>query len=177
MRFTVFIGVATLALMAGTDPVLAQNNQQANPYYAAPTGGNYYTNNSGGMVPYYNNSAQPVPQAMVAGKNAPSYSYNRGAQPYNNFNSMGNTNGAPMSPQDAASMRAQRDQQAQLYQQQYYQQAQNMGQAGMGGAYNTLQNAVAPQQQQPAVKTTKRLVYRESDNPLSTPPRLFNPDQ
>lgn len=139
---------------------------------------------SGSGVPIYNSGANPLPmEQMIAGKNAPSYNYNSNkVQPYNlgGTGSMSSGAGAPLTPDQVAQMRANRNAQAQQYEQHYLQQAQNQlqgvtapdGYAAQG--YNALYGGQQQQQQQRPTK--KRLLYKQGEDMMPTPPRLFNID-
>ncbi len=181
MRLKLSLAVIGL-LLAGSAPALAQNEQNSNyygsaaPTYAAPTG-NYSTN---GVV-YNSGSVTPLPmQQMIAGKNAPSYNYGT-AQPYNSGYS-GNTSIGSLTPEQAAAQRAQRDAQAQAYQQQYMASIQQQSMQPNAATPNQQQGAFAQmynnmtggQEQQPPVK--KRVVYNGRPSPLVEPPRLFKTD-
>jgi len=202
MRLKLSLAVLGL-LMAGTAPSLAQNPQTQQGYY--PVQPIYNTNTAvpyfqsqNGASPNYNNgtNAPAFPmQQMIAGKNAPSYNYNTtgGPQPYNNFGNNNPANGpTPMDQiqggsyqrdlaglayqqqymQDYQKMLAQ--QQSQLQQQQ--QQPQNAPSAYQGNAFSQLYaNAAGPDK--PAAPKKQRVVYKERNNPLIVPPRLFNPDE
>ena len=165
MRFVHVLLLSACAAVASS-PVMAQQ-----AYYPA-------TN----TVPVYNSSASPLPMdQLIAGKNAPSYNYNSNIQPYNSGSMSGSRGaGAPLSPAQVAQMRANRDAQSQQYEQQYLQQAAQQAQnvVGpdnyLGQAYNSVYGQ--PQQQQPR-PTKKRLLYKENDDLMPIPPRLFNPDQ
>lgn len=166
MRFVHVMMLSACAVAAST-PAMAQQS---------------YSNTNN--VPVYNTGAAPLPMdQMIAGRNAPSYNYNTGAniQPYNSGNSMGARGaGAPLSPAQVAQMRANRDAQAQQYEQQYLQQAAQQAQSAaspdgyLGQAYNSVYGQPQQQQQRP---TKKRLLYKENDDLMPIPPRLFNPDQ
>lgn len=204
MRLIVSLVVLGLAVSASA-PAMAQQTttttsgygyMQPNgfvpqqPVYTSPvynqTSNSYYQPNKTG-TPVYNNSssARPLPlQQMVAGKNAPSYSYG-GNQAYSQYGSdpLANMDIASMSPEQARLVRAQRNARAQQAQADYL--ASLQGQQPPGGMvtnnssyaqtsgqiYNQL---VAPEKEKPK---QRRVVYNEKNNPLVTPPRLFNPDQ
>lgn len=172
---SLFMIFACVALITAT-PAQAQNTQ----LYLSPGMQDYYA--TGANVPVYNNAAQPLPmEQLIAGKNAPSYNYNAPVQPYNlgGTTAGGSTNmsGAPLSPAQVAQMRANRNAQAQQYEQQYLQQAQQQisgvsaPEGYMGNPYSA---AYGQQQIRP---TKKRLLYKERDDLMPVPPRLFNPDQ
>jgi hypothetical protein len=192
MRFA--LSAAVLALIVSVSPALAQNQQgnvQYVPVYNAGNNPVYFAATPQGGTPVYNNtSAPPVPlKQMIAGKNAPSYVYKDPSQvqPYN-FQSGGNAYQpqGTMTPQEEAAIRAQQ------YQEQLMnslgQNGQNMG--GVSTEQSILAGGGAPidfstltggpfgnTQQQQARPTKKRVLYKERNNPLVTPPRLFNPDQ
>ena len=162
-------------------PAMAQTAYQTTntgvPIYVPSTTGQAYTTTQTGVTPFYNNTAQPLPlQQMVAGKNAPSYNFKNQVQPYNLNTASMNSNGA-LTPDEVDRIRASRDAQAQAYQKQFLEQSAQNGQPQtIGGAMGNAYNSLMPTQDKPK-PTKKRLVYRESANPLSAPPRLFNPDQ
>lgn len=200
MRFG--LALMVLGLVAGISalPAFAQQQQQQqqlyqyNGGYTNPTlynsPGNYTQQSDGGSI--YNSGAnlQMLPmQQMTAGKNAPSYTYGgqKNASMYNYGSMSGldpNAAGA-LSPDQARAIRAQRDAQAQTYQQQYMQtlqqqqnpyaqQAQQMMSAGsqyQGSSFGALY--ADSDQQKP---TKKKVIYKQLNNPLVEPPRLFNID-
>ncbi len=196
MRFKLSLAVIGL-LLAGTAPTLAQNTQtqqggygySAAPVYNTGTGTAYYVPQNNGTAPVYNNGSN-VPllpmQQMIAGKNAPSYSYGNQPQPYNNFGTPA-TNGYAATPMNQIQGGAlPRDMSAFQpvqgfvpvmpgYQQQ--QQLQNNG-ASMyqGNAFSQLYANATGQQEKP-VPTKKRVIYRQLNNPLTEPPRLFSLDE
>jgi hypothetical protein len=198
MRLKLSVAVLGL-LMAGSLPALAQTNaqqQQPNAYYA-PSAPVYNTGNSvpyysqqNGTTPIYNNNPNtptlPMNQ-MIAGKNAPSYNYNANqAYSFNDPTSLAGASLGSLSPEQANMVRAQRDANAQAYQQAYQQQLQDqqnqqqqMQQSGasqyQGGQFAQLYANATGQQQKP-VSTKKRVIYKEMNNPLVAPPRLFNTD-
>lgn len=196
-----FATVAILGLVSGM-PAMAQttttNTGASNPqmiyavpvYNAMPSGTQYQ---QGSPTVYNNGTASPLPlQQMTAGKNAPSYNYN-GAAPYSGFNTGGNPMaGADMSnltpeqrryidAQTAANyqqeqyMREQQNRQALQQQQQMLQQQQQpFAQTNSYLGTGNFNNPFAEPEQKPK---QRRVVYNERNNPLVTPPRLFNPDQ
>lgn len=193
-----FVSLAVVGIMASASlPAMAQQQTPTTsgvgyttqPTYANPlynsTSNSYYQAGNGG-APIYNNSpsARPLPlQQMVAGKDAPSYSYGKG-QAYNNFaDPLANMDITSMSPDQARMVRAQRNARAQQAQADYL--ASLQGQQPPGGmvtgnsqyaptAGQTYNQFTQPEQQKPK---QRRVVYNEKNNPLVTPPRLFNPDQ
>jgi|GEM_PF-6011501 len=189
-----FVTVAILGLMAGT-PAMAQTMTTNTgtptgpviysvPMYNGVSGATQYQGGVNGTAPIYNNAtAQPLPlNQMAAGKNAPSYNYNN-TRPYTGF--MG---GDPMSGMDYGNLTSEQrrmiDQQAaaRAAQEQAYftnmqrQQMQQQGQMNpyLQGASQLYNSYGQPEQQKPK---QRRVVYNERNNPLVTPPRLFNPDQ
>jgi hypothetical protein len=140
-------------------------------------------------VPLYNAQAQPLPlNQMVAGQNAPSYSYNQpgGTQPYSFGATNTNTGGgfyAPqgtLTPEQEAALAQQIAQQEFLIEQQM--QMNMQGQGGLGAQLNALNqspffNQNNDIQKQPGQRVVKRVVRNALNDPLSPPPRLFNPDQ
>jgi len=179
MRFGLVLSVAGFVL-CGSTAAMAQTYYQTNgtPIFVPMTGAQGYTTTQTGAVPFYNNNTQPLPMdQLVAGKNAPSYNFG-GTQPYNSFGgSMTNSNGV-LTPEAVAQLRAQRDAQAQQYEQQFLQSGQANNQQGtLGAVQNAYNSFTGQQQQQPARPVKRQLVYRQQDNPLAAPPRLFNPDQ
>ncbi|PZO80894.1 MAG: hypothetical protein DI626_11140 [Micavibrio aeruginosavorus] len=199
MRRFVILAIAATGALGFAGPSMAQNtNYYGVPNYNTGTGTTYYTpSQNGGGAPVYNNGAnvQPFPmQQMIAGRNAPSYNFNNGNQAYTGFG----TNSNPMSgvtsigsltPQQDAYLRAQQQSQNSgsfgqfgnnTYQQQYYQQQPNGNAQNQGGAFSGFyNNGNSPFGTTPTagVPTQKRVVYKERNNPLVDPPRLFNPDQ
>jgi len=195
MRYRLFPALLGFAVCAAL-PAAAQDNTQTNwqqqqqpvyavPMYLSPNGSQQY--NTQGGVPVYNNNAQPLPvEQLIAGKNAPSYNYNNnaytgfgGSNPLSNVTSIGS-----LTPQQEAMVRAQRDAQAAAYQRDYL---AGLGQQGttpvptstgssgyQGEAFSQLYNGIGQEQQQAPVR--RRVVYREKNNPLTTPPRLFSID-
>jgi len=153
--------------------------------------------NTGGPVTYggsasapvYNTNAMPI--TTQPGRNAPSYTFNSGSTnagnvPYGFDPRSFPTGGNSLSPQEAARLTAQRDAQAQLYEQDYLarlQAASDMQRNNLllgqmqnlqnGGFINPLTGK--PEEEEKPKK--RRVVYGERNNPLQTPPRLFNPDQ
>ena len=198
MRFKL---IAALIACSIATPALAQQVTQQNPVYVpmyntSNTAPVYYQQTPSGAVPVYNNVANtptlPLNQ-MVAGKNAPSYvSRQNQIQPYG-MNQGGNWYGGAgaMSPQQEAQLQAQiqANQQAaaqqaaaaqqqqymnSLQQQQTVQQIQSLSQNGFPNL-GALQGGPFSNQPQGPVK--RKVVYRELNNPLREPQRLFNPDQ
>jgi len=194
MRLKLSLAVMGL-LLAGTAPALAQNTQTqqqggygytATPVYNTRTGGTYYVPQGNGAAPVYNNGNN-VPllpmQQMIAGKNAPSYSYGNQPQPYNNFGTPAANGYAPtqmqggMLPRDMSAFQPVQGFVPAMPGYQQQQQPQNNG-ASMyqGNAFSQLYANATGDQQKPA-PTKKRVVYKQMNNPLTEPPRLFNPDE
>jgi hypothetical protein len=134
----------------------------------------------------YNQNAQPLSiQQAVAGKNAPSYDYSRSAatQNYNPYGS-GPSSGSYV-PQGTLTPEQQRDLQEQyLEQQAFYQQMgqqQGIGTQQGGGTFEEqlakLTGKSNAEDEKPKDRKVKRVVRNALNNPLATPPRLFNPDQ
>ena len=188
-----FVSVAMLGLMAAV-PAMAQQTNTNAP--TAPTGPMIYAvpvyNGMSGTPQYqqgtptfYNNAAQaPLPlNQLAAGKNAPSYNYNNSGQTpaYTGF-----TGNNPLSGMDYANLTPEQrryldQQEAARYQQQQYlqqQQQQQRAQQQLGQANSYLGGGSLNPFAQPEQKPKqRRVVYNERNNPLVTPPRLFNPDQ
>lgn len=197
MQRFVILAIAGLSLSVSAG-AFAQNNNGTN-YYGAPiyntgAGTTYYTSQSNGAAPIYNNGSnvQPLPmQQMIAGKNAPSYNFNSGSSAYTAFgssNPMANvTSIGSLTPEQDAYIRAQNQTQAQGgygaqqpfgYQQNQYQQpAQNGASSYQGNAFSGLYNNPFGTTPVADIPTKKKVVYKERNNPLVDPPRLFNPDQ
>lgn len=190
MRFSHVLAMAGFVLCSVSGIAMAQQQQQqtTGPVVYVPQSGyvGYAPTNNG--VPFYNNTANPLPMdQLVAGKNAPSYNY-KGTKPYNlapgNYGS-----GDTMTEDQFYQSRADRDTRAQQYQNEYLQRlaerdaaAGGYGQQAAASAQNSYSNVqtrynniVNPQANQP--KKKKRLVYRKDADPLMAPPRLFDPDQ
>ena len=193
------VGLILVGLMiaAVASPAFAQNNAGAqSPYgattmiqpYAAPQlfvapGGAPTAN------PYFNTQAQPMPmEQMVAGRNAPSYDFGGNTNAFTGFGGGANTGGyvsnGIMTPEqaqlfnrqrEAAALAAQNEYLANLQQQAQMQQQQQQMVAPMTQQQNFSAPFFGGQQQ--AAPVQRRVVYRERNNPLATPPRLFNPDQ
>lgn len=192
MRFGIFL---TAVMVAGIAPAFAQNNTgTANPYGTTTTIQPYATPQlyvaPGGTPtanPYFNTQAQPMPmEQMVAGRNAPSYNFGGDSNAYTGFGGGTGSGGynsiGVMTPEQAQLFNRQREAAALAYQNEYLaglqQQAQPQQQAAP--MQQQQQNFAAPfmgGQQQAAPPVRRRVVYREMNNPLATPPRLFNPDQ
>ncbi len=199
MRFNMSVAVLGL-ILAGTMPAHAQNNNTfysqgnsnsgysnnnytnsyANSYSNNGYSGNSYGAGSNTFKPLYNTNAQPT----IPGRNAPSYNFNgnnsNAIQPYSFGN--GSNNFYNASPQQQQGYNGQN--QGQFgYQQQYagsLQQNANkgatFGQLYNGGTTATTNNGNGQLFQQQA-PTQRRVTYNERNNPLTTPPRLFDPDQ
>lgn len=200
-RNHLFIALLSAALCA---PVMAKAQtgyySYAPVYNTTSAGQNYYTTDSSGAAPVYNNSNMTPPisvQQYIAGKNAPSYNFNNNPnqiQPYNGFGTQGPAPGTP------AYVQMQNQQFRQTYQQQLelQQQQQTAGDyvqrqpplpgtvpgtgynpsnvgtntylSGLsGGPFGT-----APQQQVPK---KRRVIYKQLNDPLKEPARLFDPNQ
>lgn len=135
--------------------------------------------------PLYNTA---MPNAQVAGRNAPSYNFDSPStpsiQPYT-FNS--GTNNNPYSQQQQGSAQyylnelAKQEQATRAAQGNYGRpQAPLYGQipnpaANTGYGNQMYGNQFMPQEQKKPVK--RRVVYKDRNNPLTEPTRLFNPDQ
>jgi len=144
------------------------------------------------MAPVYNTAPMPMVQGQP-GRNAPSYSFNNNRDGMANppagfdprsFPTMNNS----LSPEESARITAQRNAQAQMYEQDYLARLQaaselqrnnllmgqmmNMQGGAMPGGFV---NPFAPKEEEKPKK--RRVVYGERNDPLQTPPRLFNPDQ
>lgn len=168
--------VVTLPASAQTMPFYGTTGDSSAyhsvPMYNGMTGVPQYQTGVYG-APFYNNaSPMPLPlNQMTAGVNAPSYNYD-GAQPYTGF-----TGGDPMAGMDYANLTSEQrgmiDQQAAaraMQEQAFY--ANQMAQQGQINGGNQMFGG--NQEQEPV---RRRVVYKEKNNPLVTPPRLFNPDQ
>lgn len=182
--------LAVLGIMvAASAPAWAQNNQTTQTYTSrtnsAPmyNGGNVYYNNNGN-VPVYNNTGRPLPmEQLVAGKNAPSYTSPGNA--YTGFsgytsNPLQNMNPAAMTPEQSRLISAQREAMQADYLTNLQRLQEDLNRQALATqqqkAYGTPYNQYGGQVQQTA-PVQRRVVYKEKNNPLSTPPRLFNPDQ
>ncbi|PZQ45263.1 MAG: hypothetical protein DI551_07920 [Micavibrio aeruginosavorus] len=188
--------LATAALLSGfgfSGTVHAQNNTGYTGYTYTGTGTGYApiyngqtrSSSTTGNTVYNSGNVKTLPmQQMIAGKNAPSYNYNQNVNPYG-FGA-GTTSGSigVMTPEQASMQRAQRDAQAQAYQQQYLQslQQQRMQQNGMvptglegyqNGQYGGQQYYGNNMYQQQAPKK-KKVIYKQMNNPLTEPSKLFN---
>ncbi len=183
-----------LALCAAA-PVWAQNNTATTNPYMVPlyngAGSTAYSTQNG-QAPVYNNTGAPFPmEQMIAGKNAPSYNYNRAnsraqASIYGG-NYLSGGNGGALTPQEAEAIRAQRNAQAQAYQAEYMASLQQQAamQAQQNGVNSSLyqgsqfSNLYSSSQGEGAVKkpTQRRVIYKEKNDPLVTPPPLFNLDR
>lgn len=172
---------SSLPAMAQGTPIYNTNTGGGTPYYAAQNGYN----------PVYNNgtNVSPIPlQQMIAGKNAPSYTIG-GNNAYRNFGNnnpmSGVTSIGSLSPEQANYLRAQQARADQLYaqqqqQSQYGQQQNSYSSAYQGGAFSQLytnNNSPFGNKADSDIPTKRRVVYKEANNPLVEPPRLFNPDQ
>lgn len=181
MRLKLSVAVVGFLLAGG---VCAHAQAPQTSYYSNATNPAY-----GGQqpapVPFYNNGANAQPfsmEQMIAGKNAPSYNYgNNGAQQPYGFNNGANMDmSGSLSPAQVEMLRAQRNAAAQNFEAQYLaNMQQQMGANGasqyQGNAFSQLYNK-ATEDDEPAPKK-RRVVYKEKNNPLITPPRLFDPDQ
>lgn len=188
MRFIHVLGLAGFVLCGVTGAALAQQNSGGSYLYVPSTGNvGYAPQGATGAIPFYNNTAQPLPMdQLVAGKNAPSYNYRNNTQPYNLSPQRGGD--GTMTGAQFEQLRSGRDQRAQQYENEYLQRLADRdaalngsGQGAAGTAQGYLNNAQSLYngngQKQDQPKRKKRLVYREDANPLATPPRLFDPDQ
>ena len=182
-----FVSLAVFGLMVSSAlPAMAQQNSGTGTSadYSVPMyndAGAAYYNNTTGTAPVYNSTARPLPlNQMVAGKNAPSYNYNK-TQPYNNFGGdpLAGADLSALSPEQARLIRAQRDANAQRAQAEYMATLQQQQQGGAANPYLQGAGQMYNQFAQPTPKAPakRRVVYKEKNNPLVTPPRLFNPDQ
>jgi hypothetical protein len=172
--------LVVLTMTAGS--ALAQTGSNTNA--GGPT-----TYGGAAFAPVYNTNAMPI--TTQPGRNAPSYSFNSGSTnagnvPYGFDPRSFPTGGNSLSPQEAARLSAQRDAQAQLYEQEYLARLQAASDLQrnnlMLGQMQNLQNGgfVNPfigQAEEDEKPKKRRVVYGERNNPLQTPPRLFNPDQ
>lgn len=181
LKFSAMVfGIATYGFFPA--PVMAQTQNTYVPLYNT-AGTPYYSATQGGVPVYNNNPNAPIlpMDQMVAGKNAPSYDYNQTSQAYT-FGATTNGSGtsqAALTPQQQAQLEAQY--QAQLQAQQAYLNSiaqQQTGNDGLltGGPFGTAPVGDTGASGQAATKQ-RRVVYRDINNPLSAPPRLFNPDQ
>lgn len=172
----IILSVAIAGIILGVNvPAMADTDTQSSQ--------GYVPSQSAPAPSLYN--AGPTAKPYVAGKNAPSYSYNTNAKPFGfDANGEGNSTVGSITPEQAIAMRAQRDAQAQAYEKQYLENLQKQRAAGSGylppeaaAVYQTgadgVRRLVMPEEEKPAPKK-RRVVKREQDNPLSTPPRLFN---
>jgi len=193
-----FVSLAVLGLVSATVPAMAQQTTtttQPQAMYGVPmynsTGNSYYQGTPSGAPVYNNGGARPLPlNQIVAGKNAPSYNYNQN-NAYTGFGASGN----PLAGADYGNLtseqsryidqqreyRAQQEQQAYMQsmqqvqqQQQTWQQQPQQGAVGYMQGLNQGYNPFAQPEEKPK---QRRVVYNERNNPLATPPRLFNPDQ
>lgn len=207
MRFCLSVAVFVSVLASGF-PVQAQQQQQQRSSYV-------YSGNYGSGAPVYNGAQgaasgagtslynsgtnlQLLPmQRMIAGQNAPSYTYrgqNQGTQPYTNYNagplSLDPSAIGSLTPEQAQLIREQRNAQANAYQQQYLEQLRQRDlnnpyllqqQEQMMNGSSQYQGSQFSQlyanagQKKPQVK--RKVIYNELNNPLVEPPRLFNPDR
>lgn len=160
-------------LMAFSAQAQTTTTQQPS-YYVVPAGN---ATSSGSL---FNQNAQPLPlQQMIAGQNAPSYNYGTTTQAYTGSSGR-NTSIGVMSPEQARSLNRQREANALAYQNEYL---ASLGQAAMGqqqptssSAYqgSAFSNLYAGEKKK--VPTKRRVVNKSMNDPLATPPRLFNLD-
>lgn len=195
MRFLLSLAVLGMVMGAGA-PAFAQSTEGQPGYVYGGNYGNTPLYNSGGYrgsstdMSLYNSGANlqmlPLPNqdATVAGKNAPSYSYNHSAAGQPDYSNQQYNSGAlgGLSPEQARGLRMQREANAQAYQQQYlanqrqkqganpYAPNNNGASQYQGAQFNQLYNA--NQQNKPAVK--KKYLYKKPADPLTVPPPLFN---
>lgn len=169
--------VALGILMSVAVPVQAQQTGQPTGYNA----GYQYQQPMTQTAPLYNGGVNVQPYYM---NQQGTGGYNNSPAPFNfnggYNNSMGNAGSiGAMTPEQAAYVRMQREAAAQLYQQQYMQQMQQPPGATSNqvGIYNQTNPYYPGQQQQQSVPTKRKVVYNQRNNPLTVPPRLFNPDQ
>ncbi len=169
------LSVAMLGILAMIPvPVCAQQQMQT---YSAPS---YQFQGQQPSTPVYNAGNNAQPYYYGGQQNTGSYG---GVTPYGFNNGAGAdplagvTSIGALSPEQAAYVRAQRDAAAQAYQQQYFSGQQQQQGAGMSIYQNAFGNNsfFGQPEKKPPVK--RRVVYNQKANPLSTPPRLFNPDQ
>jgi hypothetical protein len=181
------VAVVTIAVGLGLAlPAHAQNYQGTTTYVpmyntTTATGTpSYYAPSTTGAIPVYNNLSSTPPQPVqqyVAGKNAPSYpNPNTQVQPYNFQN-----------PNSLYGNQTEAEHQATIYQQQLLAQGlqqQQQQQAAYGqqpytNAYNNYGLTGGPFGNTPDSQLPKRrrVLYKELNNPLKEPTRLFNPDQ
>jgi hypothetical protein len=132
-------------------------------------------------APLYNTTAQPyMPAPAVAGQNAPSYVYGASNTSSYTYGSSGSANTyvpqGTLTPQQEAAFAQQLAQQQALYMsgQPYY--------AAPGSLQEQLDalNAShfgAEEDQKSKQRVVKQVVRNALNDPLSPPPRLFNPDQ
>jgi hypothetical protein len=185
-----FVSFAILGLAVAAMPAMAQQTTtQPQVVYSVPmynsSPNSYYQPGVGGSPIYNNGSAQPYAMnQMIAGKNAPSYNFSNNTA-YTGFTNTGN----PLAGADLANLtpeqsryieqqrlyRVQQEQQAFLQQQQAQQQQQAWQQPQMNTTQN-LNQGYNPFMEQEKPRQ-RRVVYKERNNPLVTPPRLFDPDQ
>lgn len=172
------------------------NNTGYTPLYNTSTTAPVYYSATNGVVPVYNNSQTtpylPMDQ-MVAGKNAPSYDFNQTNNAYQ-FGTNGQVYGGSgaITPAQQAQLDAQyqalQDAQLQAAQQQYLNSLQPQQQVAPGalasynsigypGNYNLVGGPYGTTPAASAAPTQRRVRYKELNNPLKAPPRLFNPDQ
>lgn len=184
MRLKLY-AICTGLMMATAVPAMAQST----PIYNTNTGGTPYTNTNTGST-IYNNGTNVPPIALnqiIAGKNAPSYTYGGGGvKPYNGFNSnplAGVTSIGSLTPEQATYLQNQQNQAYAAEQARLAQQAQQQqyGSANsslyQGSNFSQLYSNPFGTQPEKTVPTKRRVVYKEANNPLVTPPRLFNPEQ
>lgn len=164
-------------------PAMAQNQASTTPYYNTTTQTpTYYNQTTNGTVPFYNNGnttpALPI-QQMVAGKDAPSYNYNsnNGVQPYNFGATSSSYSPQPTMTQEQQAAAYQQTLQAQLAAQQAAQQQLQQQQYGQANLQALTQYPNSPFGTAPQAPKQRKVVYKELNNPLKDPPRLFNPDQ
>jgi hypothetical protein len=187
-----FVSFAILGLACAAMPAMAQQTTtQPQVVYTVPmynsSPNSYYQPGVGGSPIYNNSGAQPYAMnQMIAGKNAPSYNFNNNTA-YTGFTNTGN----PLAGADLANLtpeqsryieqqrlyRVQQEQQAFLQQQQaQQQQAWQQPQQQVNSYMQNLNQGYNPFMEQEKPRQ-RRVVYKERNNPLVTPPRLFDPDQ
>lgn len=185
-----FASFVVLGIMTAAAPAWAQNNTTTQTYTPRTNyvpmynnGGNAYYNNAGN-VPVYNNTASPLPmEQLVAGKNAPSYTSPGTA--YTGFSGytsdpMQNMNASAMTPEQSRYISAQREAMQAEYMTNLQRLQEDLNRQALatqqqktyGGQYNQYGGQV-----QQTAPVQRRVVYKEKNNPLVTPPRLFNPDR
>ena len=128
----------------------------------------------------YNQNAQPLSLSQaVAGINAPSYNYGRSNASAGTYQPQGT-----LTAEQEALLQDQFEQQQAFNEFQALQSLQNGG-AGFGAEDNSFAAQLArlrggglgAEETQPTKRVVKRVVRNALNDPLTAPPRLFNPDQ